>query len=189
MYGGAGSSVNPPTPNRGLSPHVRGSLSGGSANRSEFGSIPACTGEPLCYRVCICRIGVYPRMYGGAHQLTQKPLPNMGLSPHVRGSQPMRVYGFGLQRSIPACTGEPNCWSLGVLPARVYPRMYGGAMHPKDRALFDEGLSPHVRGSLFACGDYVRMAGSIPACTGEPTPPTNPDIWPRVYPRMYGGAR
>ncbi len=51
------------------------------------------------------------------------------------------------------------------------------------------GLSPRVRGSL---GDRDLARGrdrSIPACAGEPRPPSAGGPTPPVYPRVCGGAR
>ena len=50
------------------------------------------------------------------------------------------------------------------------------------------GLSPRVRGNPATCVKAYHLAGSIPACAGEPTgnPPMN--VAAAVYPRVCGGT-
>ena len=50
------------------------------------------------------------------------------------------------------------------------------------------GLSPRVRGNhVHQVGQRVA-SGSIPACAGEPPPPTAARLSPAVYPRVCGGT-
>ena len=53
----------------GLSPHVRGNLSGGYAKSVECGSIPACTGKPRGPGIGNNLATVYPRMYGETYRI------------------------------------------------------------------------------------------------------------------------
>ena len=64
--------------------------------------------------------------------------------------------------------------------------MYGETAHSSMHLSRYRGLSPHVRGNLFAFGHPNVYRGSIPACTGKP--PGGPLSLRRkaVYPRMYG---
>ena len=50
------------------------------------------------------------------------------------------------------------------------------------------GLSPRVRGNRRAGRVFDLSNGSIPACTGEPSPDHQPVLNRRVYPRVYGGT-
>ena len=154
--------------NRGLSPRVRGNLRPASAALRFCGSIPACTGEPLC-------------PYSRART-------NMGLSPRVRGNQGRRFEVLGHSGSIPACTGEPHPGSRIPGVPRVYPRVYGGTRQEVRRFLRISGLSPRVRGNRRQRTAGARRDGSIPACTGEPTHPVTVLRKSRVYPRVYGGT-
>ena len=54
--------------------------------------------------------------------------------------------------------------------------------------LLAEGLSPRVRGNPNPPGPNLGLAGSIPACAGEPS--ASPRRFPRsgVYPRVCGGT-
>ena len=69
---------------------------------------------------------VYPRVYGG----NPPPLPVAtfpeGLSPRVRGKPLGGQAVTGIDRSIPACTGETNGKHRSLRSLEVYPRVYGG---------------------------------------------------------------
>ncbi len=94
----------------GLSPRVRGSLSGVSGNRDCAGSIPACAGEPVMSARVFDVWEVYPRVCGGARKQNSNASDANGLSPRVRGSRPDTSRGTTGPRSIPACAGEPRSW-------------------------------------------------------------------------------
>ncbi len=70
----------------GLSPRVRGNLRAALKRLLEFGSIPACAGEPSQRALASRRCWVYPRVCGGTH--LPHPLASLalGLSPRVRGN-------------------------------------------------------------------------------------------------------
>ena len=78
------------------------------------------------------------------------------------------LLGQGLDRSIPACAGEP----VGpIRPARyhaVYPRVCGGTPRRNTTAVAMPGLSPRVRGNQPPVPPEFLAIGSIPACAGEP---------------------
>ena len=133
---------------RGLSPRVRGNRRSQRGSRLGYGSIPACTGEPNLERFEFRDHWVYPRVYGGTLELLSGNTGLEGLSPRVRGNQPLGAEHVGYQRSIPACTGEPALCPPSRPTLRVYPRVYGGT----------EMLGGEIRQCL----------RSIPACTGEP---------------------
>ena len=64
--------------------------------------------------------------------------------------------------------------------------MYGESTHRDHDGKTFEGLSPRVRG-IPAAGDVpLRPAGSIPACTGNPSPISAATLAIAVYPRVYG---
>ena len=50
------------------------------------------------------------------------------------------------------------------------------------------GLSPRVRGNLEERKMNRRIAGSIPACAGEPLSAVGQGNLPLVYPRVCGGT-
>ena len=138
----------------------------------DVGSIPACTGEPISRRRGKRCGRVYPRVYGGTRYGADGPGGHRGLSPRVRGNR---------RPPPPAARRNAAAW--------VYPRVYGGTVGGGEQASGEQGLSPRVRGNRQWRGSPVARVGSIPACTGEPTPPIQILPFPRVYPRVYGGTR
>ena len=112
-----------------------------------------------------------------------------GLSPRVRGNLAGRASLRILNRSIPACAGEP----LSIWPsfscATVYPRVCGGTTGEPHHDPPDRGLSPRVRGNLFIISASVNMEWSIPACAGEPASKATSYYLSSVYPRVCGGTR
>ncbi len=75
----------------GLSPRVRGNLSGRRGLADQPGSIPACAGEPLSKISFRFRNRVYPRVCGGTFKGLEDVLGATGLSPRVRGNPRWRV--------------------------------------------------------------------------------------------------
>ena len=151
MYGGTLRSNDRQNRGEGLSPRVRGNLAECSAHTRPRRSIPACTGEPEHPIDVLDRSAVYPRVYGGTGASQHFPRMGNGLSPRVRGNLPSLCVSIGKGRSIPACTGEPQCDVLHVGKSQVYPRVYGGTdvwFLPQDHSY---GLSPRVRGNLHRC--------------------------------------
>ncbi len=71
---------------------------------------------------------------------------------------------------------------------KVYPRVYGGTVAVCAPVTNAAGLSPRVRGNPVCTPIDHTARGSIPACTGEPTPSSPRALWLQVYPRVYGGT-
>ncbi len=71
----------------GLSPRVRGNLSGEAVSASRAGSIPACAGEPIPDAVRQVIGEVYPRVCGGTPPSKPRMISDSGLSPRVRGNR------------------------------------------------------------------------------------------------------
>ena len=172
----------------GLSPRVRGNRIRGGLCGYGSRSIPACTGEPVEAWAASNPIRVYPRVYGGTAVKTIRIIGGTGLSPRVRGNPRAAYVALHLQRSIPACTGEPALSTgLGRAPT-VYPRVYGGTSACPGSIRWGWGLSPRVRGNPVDDVDGTTDQRSIPACTGEPTQPKTKALRNGVYPRVYGGT-
>ena len=128
--------------------------------------------------------------------------------PRTRGDRPRRDSDspLALAGSIPACTGNPVGMTYplavpevyprvygesggvlgGVLPMAVYPRVYGESIEEGRLTPTGEGLSPRVRGILDRQGHRTVHAGSIPACTGNPSCAALAHTSTKVYPRVYG---
>ena len=91
-----------------------------------------------------------------------------GLSPRVRGNRSVEVLRRHLDRSIPACAGEPASVAGCKKSNAVYPRVCGGTMKPCVMFSLAHGLSPRVRGNRARLIHGHLRSGSIPACAGEP---------------------
>ena len=114
--------------------------------------------------------------------------PPHGLSPRVRGNQPLRAVSPLERGSIPARAGEPGAGGPGMPSPPVYPRACGGTSMVMSPKYIIPGLSPRVRGNPGARHLLVPLPGSIPARAGEPT---DVDGWANVvgvYPRACGGT-
>ena len=110
----------------GLSPRVRGNPRSAVAVSIYHRSIPACAGEPHGSALASTCSGVYPRVCGGTIPGFHHPSFNAGLSPRVRGNLVALFTKRLLDRSIPACAGEPVVNALCCECNAVYPRVCGG---------------------------------------------------------------
>ena len=173
---------------KGPSPRVRGSLGRDQTSPWRHGSIPACAGEPCFCSSSRTRPRVHPRVCGGAFISTPIRCDTMGPSPRVRGSHHLLNPQKSRPGSIPACAGEPWCSTERPLSRWVHPRVCGGAAATTALAEAEKGPSPRVRGSLRAVRGDTILAGSIPACAGEPSRSYRSASKVQVHPRVCGGA-
>ena len=151
-------------------------------------SIPACAGEPPSAKNTGMNSTVYPRVCGGTGAVGGAGESPAGLSPRVRGNRGRRGAVIRAGRSIPACAGEPGAGARGGWRRRVYPRVCGGTSSQNGKTAINQGLSPRVRGNHAGGVRLPAVAGSIPACAGEPATPTCPQRGTMVYPRVCGGT-
>ena len=100
----------------------------------------------------------------------------------------MRQLQLAVQRSIPACAGEPPVLVNEAQVAEVYPRVCGGTTYGFRYPAGESGLSPRVRGNPPHGTGKCGCPGSIPACAGEPAGCPAPGSGARVYPRVCGGT-
>ena len=127
-------------------------------------------------------------MCGGTHSSPSRMSANAGLSPRVRGNQRLHIPPQPINRSIPACAGEPRSTRSAKAHRWVYPRVCGGTPPDEPPAGGFGGLSPRVRGNQQPLPGYDGVPGSIPACAGEPLATPFGCRWRRVYPRVCGGT-
>ena len=153
---------------RGLSPRVRGNPPARRGKDGDPGSIPACTGKPLLGAPIQRGLGVYPRVYGETVVFAIAGDALEGLSPRVRGNQPLVLARLSWRRSIPACTGKPERPRYCQWRMPVYPRVYGETLPVARSPVAHAGLSPRVRGNLQETRRPRMGERSIPACTGKP---------------------
>ena len=186
VYGESTPGARREQPHRGLSPRVRGIHLAAVIAQAAWRSIPACTGNPRPRYRSQTAIRVYPRVYGESDNLGVDVAEFLGLSPRVRGIH-YRAYLDELgERSIPACTGNPNRKPALRPLVGVYPRVYGESPLAKFRHESLSGLSPRVRGILHGRPPPAAVDGSIPACTGNPGRTGKDGRRVAVYPRVYG---
>ena len=131
---------------------------------------------------------VYPRVCGGTGLWRTEIDSRVGLSPRVRGNLDELNLRRRYRRSIPACAGEPRRLDILYESPRVYPRVCGGTGLAPRGVNPDAGLSPRVRGNLQGSPRVLAGQGSIPACAGEPSVPTDLNAFSTVYPRVCGGT-
>ncbi len=112
----------------------------------------------------------------------------IGLSPRVRGNPVHFPRCRAMQRSIPACAGEPGPTSGQTSISWVYPRVCGGTSDMGTGGSGIHGLSPRVRGNPPPPPGRGGGRGSIPACAGEPAPSHQGSDTHTVYPRVCGGT-
>ena len=172
----------------GLSPRVRGNPAPLAPLAARRGSIPACAGEPGVLRCPMAATRVYPRVCGGTSGSGSGSGSGGGLSPRVRGNLAVDLARQHDGRSIPACAGEPVVEPYPVVLGGVYPRVCGGTTGGRVARRMMQGLSPRVRGNRNRMRSSVRLAGSIPACAGEPPCPRMCRRRSPVYPRVCGGT-
>ena len=153
----------------GLSPRVRGNPGPPGHLWIIRGTIPACAGEPVDRKAGAGNGGDYPRVCGGTYGWAYRVLDAQGLSPRVRGNLGASTESRPAIGTIPACAGEPGCWTARSRSSGDYPRVCGGTMVARSILKKWAGLSPRVRGNRLqpVCGGHGR--GTIPACAGEPT--------------------
>ena len=186
-----GSPPAPPTRRQpsGLSPRVRGKPPLPPTGCCAPRSIPACAGEARQGREEIGDAEVYPRVCGGSDRAFFPAGPGAGLSPRVRGKPMVRSTPGAKPWSIPACAGEATTSGEGSPTYKVYPRVCGGSRFGKEPVLFDEGLSPRVRGKPDPQVAREEFNRSIPACAGEAMFLSPVYALASVYPRVCGGSR
>ena len=165
-----------------------GTVEGEAVLPSGRRSIPACAGEPLRHCPRASSQSVYPRVCGGTSQSVDDVNVHGGLSPRVRGNRlPPAAAGDDVG-SIPACAGEPAQSEMRWQSTAVYPRVCGGTLPTGLRDINQRGLSPRVRGNLPLLPIRKGIAGSIPACAGEPAYLSCLYHSCTVYPRVCGGT-
>ena len=176
------------SPQRGLSPRMRGNRITSKSGAVVYGSIPAHAGEPEQEGPQERDGRVYPRACGGTQVRRFEIGARPGLSPRMRGNLHVIWCIQMADGSIPAHAGEPPAPNLGWPMLWVYPRACGGTATAAACRPHRSGLSPRMRGNHRLPCHSPAYQGSIPAHAGEPAPPWLSTSCRRVYPRACGGT-
>ena len=147
VCGGTKLTPNPARLTYGLSPRVRGNPCQAWKILCQFGTIPACAGEPGTDCMISLRTRDYPRVCGGTYVLGLLVLAVSGLSPRVRGNLSYISELKDIKRTIPACAGEPILYFGKFQSSQDYPRVCGGTSSTWVLSPTLVGLSPRVRGN------------------------------------------
>ena len=133
----------------------------------EQGIIPAYAGNTNCQSPSNSPIRDHPRICGEHRIVGSVQYVREGSSPHMRGTlehgEPVvQVHGI-----IPAYAGNTSSSAATRTSTGDHPRICGEHVIPLCRRLCQLGSSPHMRGTLLACGGRHRRNGIIPAYAGN----------------------
>ena len=132
---------------RGSSPHARGTLEAVSGEGEYRGIIPACAGNTTLLIMIFNKKRDHPRMRGEHLGQDIAFMQTQGSSPHARGTRCIACacrVGRGI---IPACAGNTHMEYWNKARVRDHPRMRGEHSQPMNAQYFNQGSSPHARGT------------------------------------------
>ena len=133
---------------QGSSPHMRGTLGVQTHESRRIGIIPAYAGN-----TCVCRGKTvpnrdHPRICGEHFGEIVKLFPELGSSPHMRGTRNIKARTCLRVGIIPAYAGNTSSAMKLLSEVKDHPRICGE--HPSASSQPDSttGSSPHMRGTL-----------------------------------------
>jgi len=147
VRGGTRVGCSPSIESPGASPRARGNLRQNPVLPVVLGCIPACAGEPRCWRAGCRSTRVHPRVRGGTLYRAHPCCCTLGASPRARGNLAGGVRDPKDRGCIPACAGEPWTGRTPTCPPRVHPRVRGGTLRGHYVPKGAEGASPRARGN------------------------------------------
>ena len=154
----------------GSSPHTRGTRPSGVQNRPYKRFIPAYAGNARGPARQQTPPSVHPRIRGERSSSPASSGSYVGSSPHTRGTLPSWSCAPCGPRFIPAYAGNAT-WSPGWIPARtVHPRIRGERPSGPDGHAYDDGSSPHTRGTRVVAASPPELSRFIPAYAGNALP-------------------
>ena len=171
---------------KGLSPRMRGNQIAEQTAPMPVGPIPAHAGKPGNKKTRQSAARAYPRACGETSLTREGVKSAEGLSPRMRGNHlPKRTDSYPLG-PIPAHAGKPfHQMAMGVY-ARAYPRACGETRLYAVKPLFNQGLSPRMRGNRTEHKCCAHRRGPIPAHAGKPDDDQPVTPYLRAYPRACG---
>ena len=148
--------------------------------------IPACAGNRAREGVSSKTVSVHPRVCG--EQVPGDPLvfSKDGSSPRVRGTVPLIRQMILSSRFFPACAGNRLILATFSAEPAVHPRVCGEQVVPIATAIFDNGSSPRVRGTVRYGLSPPVGPRFIPACAGNSPKQQRRSASLPVHPRVCG---
>ena len=153
--------------NWGSSPHVQGTPAVFRPPVATPEIIPACAGNTARSTSTRRPAWDHPRVCGEHMRVLHVKSPELGSSPHVRGTHLDPDQARQGQGIIPACAGNTPVYAASVFEVWDHPRMCGEHRSEVDACVSEMGSSPHVRGTRFAEAHVLLVVGIIPACAGN----------------------
>ncbi len=135
------------SPPSGSSPHTRGTRVAGAEGASRDRLIPAHAGNTRPPGSRRARTPAHPRTRGEHLDRVHRGFPEVGSSPHTRGTRPDRGDARARGRLIPAHAGNTRLWHLAALRGPAHPRTRGEHLGGGLLGLLPLGSSPHTRGT------------------------------------------
>ena len=151
----------------GSSPHTRGTRDSTIFIPIAFRIIPAYAGNTLSSPPLYFRFGDHPRIRGEHQSNLCDHSPNLGSSPHTRGTRDRGTFlslSFGI---IPAYAGNTFRYKPGCIRGGDHPRIRGEHFCPVSFRPQMMGSSPHTRGTRHASVAANGRGGIIPAYAGN----------------------
>ena len=186
MRGEHALSMYPRARTLGSSPHARGTRSIRRTGMSRGRIIPACAGNTAEVRRRNVRARDHPRMRGEHLQVHHVSEYATGSSPHARGTLDWDIKPDGLPGIIPACAGNTRFGADRRIARRDHPRMRGEHAVAPEMTSFEQGSSPHARGTPDRRRRRRRRRGIIPACAGNTVLADCACVGLGDHPRMRG---
>ena len=174
---------------RGSSPRVRGTRIVCSTDRVPERFIPASAGNAAAQSLPRIARTVHPRVCGERYWLRRNSIYLVGSSPRVRGTRRTNTSRTKPARFIPACAGNAQASLLASVLKTVHPRVCGERFIAGREAVFVNGSSPRVRGTLGSKLPSAPVFRFIPACAGNASARCAVARSTSVHPRVCGERR
>ena len=151
----------------GSSPHMRGTRDLMDISSIVTGIIPAYAGNTSSMRYRPVAYWDHPRICGEHYRLPTHVEALRGSSPHMRGTQKIRVRAPLLSGIIPAYAGNTHTVLSPFRRIWDHPRICGEHYRLVYGRNGCVGSSPHMRGTQLCWFAHAPMAGIIPAYAGN----------------------
>ena len=170
----------------GSSPHARGTLAAAPHAGGNVRIIPACAGNTPTGAASMRRPWDHPRMRGEHGYEYCTVHPEVGSSPHARGTLIDASVAASIPGIIPACAGNTSLGTRLRCRDWDHPRMRGEHTCSPLPCRAGRGSSPHARGTRMVGHQREAERGIIPACAGNTEYAVSEELGERDHPRMRG---